>query len=166
MHPFNVMVLFCEDIREEKGDLVTLVGILPDNVGLTAIEVSDDKQLAAVKPSEKVLSKLCIYVRLNFDPDFDLGAVKVRLALPDGVFVELGSIEEKTVGKARVEAKKNGSPLAGVISRVVMGGFRPPRTGGVLKVEVQVRDEFRLGGFLNFQSKESSTSSNAAELPS
>ena len=32
MQPITVMALFCEDIREEKDDVVSLIGVIPDNV--------------------------------------------------------------------------------------------------------------------------------------
>ena len=34
MTAVNVMALFCEDIREEKDGVVSLIGIIPDNVNV------------------------------------------------------------------------------------------------------------------------------------
>jgi hypothetical protein len=144
MPPFNVMALFCEDIREEKGDIVTLVGILPDFVKVEEASPSGVTE----GQSAKFLSKLCIYLRINFDPTVDLGTPQVGLTMPNGERIMLGSIGADVVEKAKSQAKEQGNLLAGVISRVVLAGFRPPK--GVVKVEVEISGETTLAGVVNF----------------
>ena len=146
MLPLNIMALFCEDIREEKGDVVSLMGVMPDTVNLVqGVEVKEKD----AKGANAILPKLCMYIRINFDADFDLPEPRMRLAMPDGQNVEVGAIQADVVSKARQQAKEKGNPLAGVISRVVIAPFRPPE--GVMKLEVLISDVAHLAGSLNFK---------------
>jgi hypothetical protein len=163
MRPVTVMALFCEDIREEKDEVITLVGIIPDTVNV-ATSRKERSGLTAIGVDTRVLAKLCMYVRINFDPDYELPEPKIRLIQPDNVSIELGTIDAATVQKARSDAKSKGNLLAGVISRVTLGGFKLPRTG-TLKLEVQLEKEVHLAGALNFQAKPPA-SSNDSQQPS
>ena len=138
------MGLFCEDIREEKSDIVTLVGILSDNVNLltTGSDAANSSQLA-------IVPKICVYVRVNFDPDYDIGQPKARLLLPDGSEVSLGEIGTDVVEKSRADAKQRGSPLAGVLIRAVIAQFATPP--GVVRLEVTLGAETYLAAILNLR---------------
>ena len=144
MYPVSVIALFCEDIREEKDDVVTLIGLMPDNVNVV------------MGHGGRILSKICLYVRLNFDPEYNLGEVKMNLITPDNARLPLGSIDLETVNVARSQAKARGNPIAGVISRAVLAGVRPAT--GPLCVEVSYQDMTHLAGALNFEVKEASPS--------
>lgn len=142
MLPTTAMALFCEDIREEKGEVVTLVGVLPDTLNLETGEG------ATIEPGQKFLAKLCLYVRINFDPDFPLKPPHIRLVLPKEEILSVGEIGADVVEKAKSDAKARGHLLAGVISRAVLIGFRPP--DGTAKVEVEINGETYLAGALTF----------------
>jgi hypothetical protein len=144
MLPVTAMALFCEDIREEKGDVVTLVGILPDTLNL---ETADGATIETGQ-TQKFLSKLCLYVRINFDPDFPLKVPRIRLVLPKDEILSVGEIGSDVIEKAKSEAAAKGHLLAGVISRAVLIGFRPPE--GTAKVEVEINGETYLAGALTF----------------
>jgi hypothetical protein len=155
MHATNIMALFCEDIREEKNDIVTLVGVLPDTLNVVSTSNSD---------SVSILSKLCIYIRINFDPELDIGEPAVRLLLPEGEVLSLGNIGAEIVSKARTQAKEKGNPLAGVITRVVLAPFRPPR-GGVVILEVVLNSVAHIVGALNFIVQTEAVTSSNVEQP-
>lgn len=157
MQTLTVMGLFCEDIREERDGIVSLVGIFPDNVD--NIEVTGgDHGSVKLERDMKMLSKLCMYVRVNFDPDYDLPEPKMRLIQPNGEHVDLGIIEMPIVSKARTDAKAKGNILAGVVARISIGGFRAPKSG-LLQLQVILGDEAHLAGALNFRFKASKSSS-------
>ena len=159
MLPLSVMALFCEDIREEKGDIFTLIGLLPDTV-----ELSGPPGEKPVQP--RMLTKLSIYIRINFDPDQDIGASQIRLKLPDDEIISLGEIGPDIIQKARADAKAKGNLLAGVISRITFTGFQPPLNGSI-RLEVDVGGETHLAAALTFKLKESdSTPSSASPPPS
>ena len=67
MHSLSIMGFFCEDIREESGGTFTLIGLMPDNV--TVEELKHDGGKEGVSLSNRMVTKLCVFVRANFDPD-------------------------------------------------------------------------------------------------
>jgi hypothetical protein len=144
MHPTSVIALFCEDIREEQNSIVTLVGVMPDNINVAQ---PGDRQGNVI--SSKHLSKLCIYVRINFDPSAMYQSGRLRLILPNETTHDLGEIDAATMQKARNNAVAKGNALAGLITRAVLVGFTLPKLG-VMKVEVTLDDQIFLAGALNF----------------
>lgn len=143
------MALFCEDIREEKRDMVSLIGILPDSLNIA--DVADEGDRAEGQQRHTPLLKLCIYVRINFDVDADIGEPQLRIVMPDGSEHGLGSIPTDTVTGARQKAIEQGNPQAGVIARTVIAPFRFPRGGGVMNLEVAIADAVYLAGALNLR---------------
>lgn len=148
--PVNIMALFCEDIREENGGVFTLVGILPDNVNISAVN-ADQSTIPKIPSSIRVLGKLCIWIRINFAPDYEVGEALIRMVTGDGEQHNLGSVRKATIDEAREKAKARGNLLAGVISRVVLGNFDFSKAIGPLKLEVDLNDETYLAGTLNIQ---------------
>ncbi|MEP0707663.1 MAG: hypothetical protein ABJL17_13620 [Parvibaculum sp.] len=142
----NVMALFCEDIREEKHGVFTLVGLLPDNVNVSAM--SGDGTDASGGDA-KVLGKLCAFIRINFSPERTPKEIKLRLHFGDGVEHDLGEIERKTIDEAAQKALERNNALAGVISRAVFGGFNFQKAAGQLKIYVIIDDEPHFAAALN-----------------
>ena len=114
MAPWQVVGIFCEDIRQEKEG-VSLIGILPDNIGGRGF------------PGR--LPKLGIYVRIHIDPYAAIGPISLKIRFPDGSENALGSFDEEFVQKAQRDAKSQGSPWAGLVMNVVAGGITLPRAG-------------------------------------
>ncbi|HSC19433.1 MAG TPA: hypothetical protein VLC74_11005 [Rhizomicrobium sp.] len=138
----SVMGLFCEDIREEKNDILTLVGLVPDNANVAG----GDEPIPAGKT--KVIPKLCVYVRINYDPKNPCGSAAVRLIMPDGSKHPLGDIDAALMETGRAQALARGNLLAGVTFRAVMSPL-PVKSGGHLKVEVEIGSETHLAAALN-----------------
>lgn len=156
----SAIAIFCEDIREEQNSIVTLVGVMPDNVNVARPGESQDNEAAS-----RHLSKLCIYVRVNFDPGAQYRSGSLRLILPDETVLDLGAIDAATMQKARDNAVSKGNTLAGLITRAVLAGFTLPRLG-VVKVEVLLDDQIFLAGALNFvtmTNEEAAVISSAAQ---
>ena len=145
MYPTSAIALFCEDIRVEQNSVITMVGVMSDNVHFA---LPSGEQGDAV--AQNLLSKLCIYVRINFDPDATYQSGQVRLVFPDDTVHEMAHIDPSTLNQARGNAKTKGNPLAGLITRVVLMGF--PKTG-LLKVEAVLDDQTFLAGTLNFSTQ-------------
>jgi hypothetical protein len=163
MNKFNIVALFCQDIREEKDDVISLIGILPDNL-LTPKMTPDT--VGIVRSSVRVLSSLHIYLRINFDPDFELPEALMRIVLPDDQIIEVGKISADVIAQSRSQAKEAGLPLAGVLSRLGIGGFAMPKPG-ILKLEVVLGEQVHLAGALNFKLvEENAISPNASQQPS
>lgn len=141
----TVMALFCEDIREEKGDILTLIGLMPDTVNL---ETTDGKQESS--RSQRMLGKLSVYTRINFDPDLDIEINDISLVMPNGDPIRIGDISPALVSKARQQAKEQNNILAGIVSRASMWGFAAPEAGSI-RVVVTINGEKYLAGALRFQ---------------
>lgn len=154
MQGINVLALFCEDIREEKDNVLTLIGIMPDNVNLE----NPSNTPPEGGGTKRMLSKLSIYTRINFDPNLDIGVPEVCLVLPNNEIINMGNIDPTLVAKAQAEAQEKGALLAGIISRAAIWGFAPPENESI-KVEVTINGEKYLAGALRFQSPQSATSS-------
>jgi len=148
MNRLNVMALFCQDIREEKADTRTLVGLLPDQVILNL-----KNSQPGLEDGCKILPKLCVFVRINFDLDFELDEPEIWLVAPDGERIFLGPMPYKVVQQARTEAAEKGSPLAGVVSCAVMLGYQVTHLG-TLRLEVKINGTFHLAGAINFSESE------------
>ena len=149
MQHLSVMALFCEDIREEVGGTFSLIGVLPDSLIL-----GDPRRPApdgqSIPVLNRVLSRLCLFARLHFDPDFDPGEPKLRLSGLRDTPIELGSASHAVVNESRSEAKSKGNVFAGVVFRLNFEGFRFPPKSGVFLVEIIVNDEAYIAGTLRY----------------
>ena len=123
MDDISVVALFCSDVREEKGNTVTIVGVLPDNLNVPKLPGA--------------LPKLCVYVRVH---------MYTRLVM-DGK--ELGRIDmQKTVvDAARAKSKDSGKAYAGLISTFVMSPLAIVKPG-LMEALVMVRGKEIVAGSL------------------
>ena len=80
----------------------------------------------------------------------------MRLILPDNAQIQLPPIDTAIIAKSQQEARENGNTLAGVISRIVMGGFGVAKSGEV-RVEVVLDGTPYRAGALNFKMPATST---------
>jgi hypothetical protein len=159
----NTMALFCEDIREEKGDVFTLVGILPDTVNLRESGASGGDPSAG--GINRILTKLCVYARINFAPEIDIGEPKVQLSTPDGNIFAQSIVKDTLIAKAKKNAIDRSNLQAGIIVRLVLTAFQPP-SEGTIKAEVVIKGQARLAGTLNFRRYSEPVSSRAPAPPS
>jgi hypothetical protein len=165
MKGVNCIGLFCEDIREEKNGAFTIIGIMPDNVTTEVVNVAPTGE---ARPGAHVtmMSKICIYTRINFDPAIDLPEGELRLVPVPGDAIQLGKIDRAVIEKAKKEAKDMGHFMAGIVLRAEMGGYPiPPK--GALKMEVSFPEETILAAALHFKPKiAEATSPSEPPLPS
>jgi len=158
MSRLSISGIFCEDIREEKGGVLTLVGLMPDNVNMT---VADDKSSDSDAALEsKMLSKLCVFVRANFPPDEQLKTIELSIVMPNSVEIPVGGAKEDVVEVARSQARDMGLPLAGVVMRAVLGGFKLPKPG-ILSLKATVDGRELLLAMINFRIVGETTSPTA-----
>jgi len=139
MSPISVVALFCEDIRDEVGGTISLIGIFSDNAELPPL----------VEGTAVMISKLSVYIRINFDADRDLPApIKYHVIMPDGVRIPAGEINKETIDSAR-STKRLGNPIAGLFGRFQMNSLVFAKPGRIV-VEVDIDSETYLAGALNF----------------
>ena len=104
-----------------------------------------------------MITTLGIYGRINFDPEYDLPKPRILLTLQDGQSLDISSMTEELVSRAKREAQERRNPLAGLVFHVVIPSF--PMTVGILKLEVTIGEETYLAGALNFVEAISSSES-------
>jgi hypothetical protein len=136
------LALFCEDIRQEKNDISSLVGILPDNI--------------SVEGFPGFAPKLGVYIRINFDPKKKLVPISYELTLPDGKIIATENVKPQIAEKAQADSLRDENPIASLVSRVVMSPF-PFEQAGRIRVFVIVGDERLLAGSLNIRPATSSS---------
>jgi hypothetical protein len=146
MSQLSIIGLFCEDIREEKGDSLSLIGLMPDNINL---EISD-AQANAPSSENRILSKVCIFARANFPPDESVRAIELNLLLPNDVEIPVGGAAADVIETAKTQARDMGAPLAGVVMRVVLAGFRLPKPG-IVQLKAKIDGKERILSMLNFK---------------
>jgi hypothetical protein len=150
MDDYQVIALFCDDIREERASKTTLVGIYGDNVNVPNI------------PS--AFPKIALYVRLHMKPDFDLREFSVVLRFPKGDEVKLGDVDKATIEKAKKQAAKD-SPYVGVVLNVVFAPAPIEMAGRIVAVAIINGREHVVSG-LNVQLKPTSQNPTALPQPS
>ena len=161
----TVFALFCEDIRPEAGNTVSLTGILPDTVNFVTSDAANDAPKGNEIETRLLSNKLCVYVRINFDLDDEFPEPQMTLVF-GGRTYDVGKIESKTIATARQSARENGNVQAGVFARVVLGGLTIGATGDA-SLEVAIGDEKYLAGAVRFLHRQAAlTSPNASPPPS
>lgn len=146
MFPTSVVAIFCDDIREEKSGQITLVGVLGDNINVGFPPDRGDG--SADSKFVRVIPRLGIYIRINFDASAELGPTSLKITMPDGEVIHEAMVEESVVATAR-STREKGNALAGIIQRIQFGGV-PLRQLGRLTVEVTIGQQAYLAGYLNF----------------
>jgi hypothetical protein len=157
MIPMSIIGMFCEDIRVEKNDVLTLVGLFPDNIRYERAEKRDK----SVSSDTFWQGRVCIYVRANFDPDDPVDEIKLKVTLPNDEVIEIGGASSEVIEKSKEQARQQGGPLAGVIARAYLQNI-PIRKPGLLRLEATIGAEQRLLAFLNFQEATGSVSATAS----
>ena len=148
--PWNIVGLFCEDIREEKTGH-TLLGIFPDNMNVASLPGA--------------LPKLGIYIRCHIDPLLEIKSLSAKLRFVDGEETQLASFDEATIKKTQADTREKGTPLAGFIMLAVAMMVQIKAAGRLLVI-VNVGDTEILAGSLNIEVDPASLAATASPPPS
>lgn len=105
---FAALSLFADDIREEIGDINTVVGIYPDNILVPALP--------------GMLAKLACYTRVIFDPNYPPTNMRTVIRFEDGPEIASNVLDDNLIATAVRDTKAKGGLVASIISRAVFGG--------------------------------------------
>jgi hypothetical protein len=131
----SAVALFCQDIREEKAETVTLVGIFPDNISVASIPFT--------------FPKLAIYARILFPvSDEPPATVALRLVRPDGTETAMANFATDFIRKGREQAVAKGGVNAGLIGTAIMAVF-PITQAGRMDVIAKIDGNDLVCGTLN-----------------
>jgi hypothetical protein len=109
MRGTRVVGFFCEDIRVEKTEQDTIIGVLPDNMA------------AQVFPS--VTPRLGVYLRVHIDPRKPPRTIVAKFHTPWGETFDIGAADRGLINSAVDQATERGLPLAGIVMKAMMVPF-------------------------------------------
>lgn len=135
MNSINVIAIFCDDIREEKSEQQTLVGILPDNIVLDRIPGA--------------LSRIGFYVRIHAPVDSPLNDVSLIITESDGKIVPLSTFEQSIIEESRKASRDNGFSYVGLVTRALAVPFNVSKAG-LVHINVLIDGAEYHAGSLNF----------------
>ncbi len=130
----SVVTLFCDDIREEKNGMDTLIGVYPNNVNVPQFPFS--------------FPKLGMYTRIHFDVEDSPGDITIQASSPIEENTPLTVMTEESFSEAQQQTKEEGLPIVGLISKALAIGFTVKEPGQV-KIIVTIQGVEYLGGVLN-----------------
>lgn len=130
----NAVAIFCEDIREEKSGQNTLVGIYADNILVPSVPA--------------VMSKLALYMRINFAPSEDIKSASFELVLPDGEHILIGDVTSSLIDDANADAIRTGRPFSTLVANAVFPQFIL-KQHGTLSAVVSINGNRLVCGLLN-----------------
>jgi hypothetical protein len=133
--PWNIVGIFCEDVREEKTGH-TIIGIFPDNMNVPALPGA--------------LPKLGIYIRCHVDPSAEIKGLSAKLRSVDGEEIQLAAFDEAAIKKTQAETREKGTPLAGFIMIAVAMMVQVRQPGRMIAI-VNVDDTEVIAASLNLQ---------------
>jgi hypothetical protein len=138
----NCVGIFCEDIREEVGGTHTIIGVMPDNIGVSAPPESG-------AGDSLLFPRIGIYIRINLDssnkPDRSITA---KASIPGMADFALGEMGTESLEKAFADAAAKNNPMVGVIFKGVATPVQL-RASGVAKATVTINGEEILCATLN-----------------
>lgn len=142
-HNIDIIGLFCEDVREELHGLMTIVGVLPDNV--------------AVQQVPFIFPKLGFYLRIHYPIEMEPETIHAHLVGPTGKVTPLGIASSELVAGAISETRGRQSSagiiIKGVLAPVHISDF------GQLALRVVVGGHERICGVLNIAPPSAPTAS-------
>jgi hypothetical protein len=108
MNSINAIALFCEDVRQEVGGTVTLIGLLSDNLAVPAFPGA--------------MPKLAVYARVHVPVDQKPKAMRFFLCDGDSKN-EIGGFDEDFVSRTISETKAMDNSLAGFVLTVMASPY-------------------------------------------
>jgi hypothetical protein len=142
MTEISVMCVFCEDIREEKSEQVTIVGVLPDNLNIAVLSPPP------TPTSKALLPKFGVYLRINLSADMERPKnVSAKVLNTGGEIIYQTEWASEVIDKGFVDTETNRLPLLGLLLKVVVAPL--PVSAGKITAIVTIDDTDHLAGVLN-----------------
>jgi hypothetical protein len=121
----NCIAIFCEDIREEAGGTHTIVGVMPQNIGLSPPSASEKDAEGAI-----LFPKLGIYIRVHFHiSERPTGAIAAKVVIPGGHDVSLGEMGTEKLDEAVADSISKNNSMVGVIFKAVAAPLQVSESG-------------------------------------
>jgi hypothetical protein len=134
MNNINATAFFCQDIREEVHGTKSIIGILPNNIGVPEIR--------------GMIPKMGIYFQIHVPIRDDIRKLTTIIRFSDKSDLQLSEVSAELIAEAKQEALSNELPFIGFISTVLISPFEIKETGSILAL-VNFNDEEYVCGILN-----------------
>lgn len=132
---FAAISIFCEDIRDEINDQRTLVGLLPDNI--------------AVSATPGMLPKLGLYTRMMIPVEAPCdGGLQVTLKSPSGTVVIEAPVEIDKIAMAQADSKAQGAPVAIILTSMLASPFAITEVGRFVVTARYMNEEYYSGSLM------------------
>jgi hypothetical protein len=135
----SIVAFFCEDIREEKSNRHSVVGLLGDNLTVPSVP--------------GLLPRLGVYARGRFDIEKPPKSFVVRLVFPwQEEPIQVGQMLPEEIQTAFDKAQNSGRDSLGIMVRSVFSPF-PIRGAGRIRILVETGSKVWDAGVLNITVK-------------
>lgn len=131
----SASVIFCDDIREEVGNRVTIVGVMSDAVYLDTVPA--------------ILPKFGIYARIRLPIDYAAKNILFRILEPSGAGNAIGLFDADMIEKSRQDAIAARLPDMSFVVRAVAVPFQI-NVEGFAKIEIDIDSKTIEAGELRF----------------
>ncbi len=145
---FSAFALFCSDIRQEKGESDTIVGVMKDNLILGEIP--------------NTIPKLSLYIRVIFPVDSEIESVSTFFVDAMGEEVRFNELTIEHISEHIDRAKAKGAPTVTFITRIHFAAFPIPKAGRII-VYAEGDSGRVVAGHLDVKASE--TANSPEELP-
>ena len=150
--PWQIVGIFCDDIRQEAQNRVSLMGIWPDNLNVSQIPGA--------------LPRLGIYVRCHLNVDAKIKSFGLTIRFPCGeTEVFPSDFNEERIQQAQDNSKAKGAMHAGLLFSAVMMNVQI-KTAGRFELIASVDGQEIVCGALNILLRPPATTSASAQPPS
>lgn len=112
--------VFCEHVRQEAQGLVSLIGIMPDNINI--LTAAGGQSLPAEQAP--AIPSLALYTRIRLPLDrAPRGDVAVQFLSPSGQMILDGAIEKSFIDASIAEARDQGNEYVLIIQQANLANF-------------------------------------------
>jgi hypothetical protein len=147
--PYSVVGWFCDDVREEKGNKETIIGIYSDAVTVASFPGA--------------FKRIVVYVRIHADVDQEINALKLLLSVPGLEEDEISDFSLKGLKEGQERARRLGLPFLALVTQVTIEPLKV-QSEGLIQVTLQLNDQRTLVAAMLVRQR--SSPANASEPPS
>ena len=104
--PYSAIGWFCDDVREEKGNKETIIGIYSDAVTVASFPGA--------------FKRIVVYVRIHADVNEEVNALKLLLRVPGLDEEEVADFSLEGLREAQERARGRGIPYVAFVTQVTI----------------------------------------------
>src|SRR5437868_4830596 len=123
---YSAVGWFCDDVREEKSNRETIIGIYADSVSVSSFPGA--------------FKRMVIYVRIHADIDQEINQLRLFLRVPGVDEDELANFDLHGLEAGRERARQRNMPFVDMVTQVTVEPLTVP-SEGLVEATLQVNEE-------------------------